>query len=294
MKYRVSHRTHYKYPQAVVTCYNEAHLLPRDCVGQTCLQTRLSVDPLPTDYRERQDFFGNTTTYFEIHRPHQELTITAVSEISMGGTPPQLEFGSPTTWEQVRDKLKLDQAPDDPEALQFTMDSRRVRASADLLQFAQPSFPPARPLIEGVKDLIGRIHGEFTFDPQFTEVTTPLSEVLKHRRGVCQDFAHLAIGALRSLGLAARYVSGYLETRPPPGQEKLVGADASHAWISVYLPNTGWLDFDPTNNLDSMERYITTAWGRDYSDVTPLKGVIYGGGKKHQLNVSVDVQALPD
>jgi transglutaminase-like putative cysteine protease len=161
----------------------------------------------------------------------------------------------------------------------------------ELQSYAERSFAEGRPIVEAVYDLMERIHRDFTYDPHFTTLATPLSEVLKHRRGVCQDFAHLAIGCLRTQGLAAKYISGYIETLPPPGQEKLIGADASHAWFSVFVPDTGWLDFDPTNNQMPMDQHITLAWGRDYSDVTPLKGVIFGGGK-HDLKVQVHVENL--
>ncbi|HQT25374.1 MAG TPA: transglutaminase family protein, partial [Burkholderiales bacterium] len=198
----------------------------------------------------------------------------------------QLDFARGTDWESVR----LSQL-DVPDALQYALDSPFVMTSSELMAYAGPSFTPGRPLLEAVQDLMQRIHADFTYDPGFTTLATPLSEVLAHRRGVCQDFAHLAIGCLRSRGLAARYVSGYIETLPFPGKEKLVGADASHAWFSVYMPELGWMDFDPTNNQIPADRHIVVAWGRDYGDVTPLKGVIFGGGD-HELAVSVEVRNM--
>jgi transglutaminase-like putative cysteine protease len=177
------------------------------------------------------------------------------------------------------------------DARQYVIDSPMIKTSAELGSYAQPSFLPNRPLVEVVRDLMQRIYKDFIYDPSFTTIATPLSEVLKYRRGVCQDFAHLAIACLRAHGIAARYVSGYVETRPEPGKPRIVGADASHAWFSVYIPGIGWLDFDPTNNTVPLDQHITLAWGRDYADVTPLKGIAFGGGQ-HTLSVSVDVLRL--
>jgi transglutaminase-like putative cysteine protease len=292
MNYRIVHITHYSYARPVSLCYNEARLLPRGSLLQNCPSARLQIDPVPREYAEREDFFGNRVGYFAIQQPHEELTITATSEVAVEAQPDALERCNEVAWDQVRERLLTDQAEEALEARAFRLDSPLVDASGELARYASPSFPPGRALAEAVHELMERIYHEFVYDPEFTTVATPLAEVLKHRRGVCQDFAHLAIGCLRAQGLAARYVSGYLETQPPPGQPKLVGADASHAWFSVYIPDTGWIDFDPTNNQMPMDRHITTAWGRDYSDVTPLKGVIFGGGDEHRLSVSVDVANL--
>ena len=203
-----------------------------------------------------------------------------------------LDFGNTCAYS----KQRLHQSAD-PECLtarEFLLDSPMIQQHADLAHYAAAFFPDDRPFLSAVMDLTEKIYTDFTYDPGFSDVATPLSDVLKHKRGVCQDFAHFAIGCLRSLGYPARYVSGYLETLPPPGQEKLVGADATHAWFGVFSPGEGWFEFDPTNNKMASEQHITTAWGRDYSDVTPLKGVIFGGGKQHTLSVSVDVQRLAD
>jgi transglutaminase-like putative cysteine protease len=177
------------------------------------------------------------------------------------------------------------------DAKQYLLDSPMVNTSAELANYAETSFQPNRPLVQVVTNLMQRIYEDFTYDPTFTTIATPLSDVLHFRRGVCQDFAHLAIGCLRSFGIAARYVSGYVETRPEPGKQRLVGADASHAWFAVYVPGIGWLEFDPTNNKLPFDQHITLAWGRDYTDVTPLKGIAFGGGQ-HSLSVSVDVLRL--
>ncbi|MGR9053448.1 MAG: transglutaminase-like domain-containing protein, partial [Gammaproteobacteria bacterium] len=202
-------------------------------------------------------------------------------------------------WEQVRELLQAQRSagqeenPDVLEAKQFVLDSPMVSAAPELAEYAKPSFTPNRPLCEVVQNLMERIFTDFTYDPTFTTIATPLSEVLAHRRGVCQDFAHLAIGCLRSYGLAARYVSGYVESIAPQGKEKIIGGDASHAWFAVFEPINGWLEFDPTNNKMPLDQHITLAWGRDYSDVTPLKGIAYGGGQ-HSLVVSVDVRRLDE
>lgn len=300
MKYRVTHTTEFLYDAQVGLCHNEARLLPIDLQHQQVLSATLKIEPSPHDRFERLDYFGNRTTYFSIQEPHESLLVTAVSEVQvdppeLGGHPASRQreaslFDSPETrsWESVRDRLRTERSAEIIEAFQFTFDSPMVGIDELLADYARPSFPAERPFDEAVQDLMQRIFREFKYDPEFSTIATPLHQVLEHRSGVCQDFAHLAIGCLRSLGLAARYVSGYIETVPPPGQERLVGADASHAWFSVFAPGFGWLDFDPTNNQIPREQHITLARGRDYADVTPLKGVAFGGGK-HKLKVAVDV-----
>ena len=249
------------------------------------------MEPTPVDCTERLDFFGNRVSYFLIDQPHTTLVVTATSEVELGAEESELAGvrGVDRPWEAVRDELA--QATDN-EVRQFVLDSGLVKRAAPLTKYAAPSFLPGRPLVEALTDLMARMTEGFTFDVASTDIATPLLDVLAQRRGVCQDFAHLATGFLRSQGLAARYVSGYLETIPPPGTEKLRGADASHAWVSTFVPGYGWLDFDPTNNLFPGGRHITTGWGRDYSDVTPLKGVVFGNSAGHSLYVSVDVEAL--
>jgi len=285
--YRIIHRTEYLYSEASGLCHNEARLRPRDCGRQRCLKSRLEVDPYPVDMSDRLDFFGNHVTYFTLQQPHAELTVTATSEIEVK---PQedLLLATDLPWERVIERLHHSD-PEGYEALPFVLDSPIIVADGEMADYASDSFALGRPLLEAVQDLNARIYSDFTYDPGFTTIATPLSEVIAHRRGVCQDFAHFAIGCLRAQGLAARYVSGYLETVPPPGKEKMVGADASHAWFSVFLPGRGWVDFDPTNNQMPGERHITIGWGRDFVDVTPFKGVALGGGKQ-KLKVAVDVQ----
>ncbi len=287
MKYRVVHTTEFTYEALVGLCYNEARLLPRELSFQKVIAASLKIDPLPNDHYERLDYFGNRTSYFSIQQPHDQLIVTAVSEVEV--LPNTLHADAPNTpWETVRESLRTDHTPEVIEASQFTLESPNVLGDDALTEYARPSFAPGRPFVEAVHDLMERIYREFRYDPEFSTIATPLKDVLEHRSGVCQDFAHLAIGCLRSQGLAARYVSGYIETLPPPGKPRLVGADASHAWFSAFLPGTGWLDFDPTNNQVPRLQHITLAWGRDFADVTPLKGVAYGGGK-HELKVAVDV-----
>ena len=292
MRYRIVHKTEYFYGITVSQCHNLAHLRPRNLPAQQCLGHRLEIDPLPMDLAEHEDFFGNHVSYFSIQQPHQTLTVTATSEIQLDSGNNQLVLDKDIPWDEVRDKLAEPFTDITRENRQFVLDSPLATTSPELADYAAASFPPGRPLLEAVQDLMERVHHEFTYDPEFSTVTTPLAEVLTSRRGVCQDFAHLSVACLRSLGLAARYVSGYLETLPPPGQSKQPGADESHAWFSVYLPDAGWHDFDPTNNRVPLDQHITTAWGRDYADVTPVKGVIFGGNPDHRPQVSVDMERL--
>ena len=287
MKYRVKHTTEFVYEARVGLCYNEARLLPRPLPQQKVLSAVLKIDPLPFDYYERYDYFGNRAVYFSIQQPHDQMLVTAVSEVETARAK-KLAAGEDLPWEMVRDRLRNDRAEEVIYASQFVLDSPTVSVNDQLLDYAQPSFVPGRPLIDAVNGLMQRIYREFKYDPEFSTIATPLKDVIEHRSGVCQDFAHLGIGCLRALGLAARYVSGYIETVPPPGKERLIGADASHAWFSTYLPGAGWVDFDPTNNQQPGDRHITVAWGRDFVDVTPLKGVAFGSGE-HELKVSVDV-----
>jgi transglutaminase-like putative cysteine protease len=289
-KYRVVHKTQYEYALPVTMCHNEAHLSPRSYPGQQCLRHQLRIDPLPDVSQQRRDYFGNHATYFALQEPHTRLEVTATSEVELAD-PPVLRLDEGPAWDEFRDSIQKDSTPEHNEAREFVLNSPLVAAGPELSAFARPSFPEGRPLLEAVHELMVRIHSDFSYDPTFTTVATPLEEVLEHRRGVCQDFAHLAIGCIRSMGLPARYVSGYLESLPPPGQPRLVGADASHAWAAVLTPSGAWIDLDPTNCKMPCDAHVTLAWGRDYGDVTPLKGVILGGGR-HTLAVSVDVEPL--
>lgn len=292
MRYRITHVTSYSYSKPVSFCYNLVHLLPRDFHRQSCIDSKLIVEPMATNVHERQDFFGNNLHYFSVQTPHKELTVKAVSEVEVRPHGGLLDSAFSMACNEIRPYILSSARAEDIDARQYLLESPFITVDRNLHDYAESSFAMGRPIMESVHDLMGRIHADFKYDPDFSTIATPLSEVFEHRRGVCQDFAHLAIACLISHGIPARYVSGYLETIPPPGKEKLRGADASHAWFSVYVPNLGWVDFDPTNNQIPMDRHITTAWGRDYGDVTPLKGVIFGGGDTHKLSVSVDVEAL--
>lgn len=290
MKYRISHVTRYAYAAPVSLCHSIAHLKPRPMPHQRVINASLRVTPWPSVTREHQDFFGNRVSYFSLQQSHSTLEISAISEVEVEVSSVPAPTDDPP-WETARAQLRAGTDTDHLAARAFALPSPAIPAQPEALAFAQPSFPPGRPLLEAARALMGRIHAEFEYDPSFTTVATPISEVLEHRRGVCQDFAHLGIAALRGLGLAARYVSGYLETLPPPDQPKLRGADASHAWFAVFIPGHGWVDLDPTNDCLVGEQHITTAIGRDYQDVTPVRGVFYGGGE-HELTVAVDVDRI--
>jgi transglutaminase-like putative cysteine protease len=292
MKYRVTHTTKYNYSDNVTLCHNVAHLLPRNTPLQSCSISELKITPMPSYVNEWTDFFGNRQASFSIEKPHDELIVTAISEVEVMPGASLLDGAFPTSWEQAVDYLQQATEEQAIDARIYLLESEFVEFSDEVVNYSNASFTPGRYMLEAVEDLMHRIYKDFDYDPGFSSIATPLEEVLKHRKGVCQDFAHLAIACLRMRGIAARYISGYLETIPPVGQQRLVGADASHAWFSVYVPHQGWIDFDPTNAQIPSEQHITAAWGRDYADVAPLKGVIFGGGKKNKLNVSVDVERL--
>jgi transglutaminase-like putative cysteine protease len=258
------------------------------------LAHEIRIDPPPAVVTRREDFFGNPVAYFAIQSPHTRLTVTATSEVEQGARAIQLDFRSPTSWEEAAARTRSETAPASLAARQFTLDSPLVAADPAIVAYAAESFGPGRSLAEAVHDLMERIHRDFAYETGVTTIATPLAQFFAQRRGVCQDFAHLAIGCLRAFGLAARYVSGYIETVAPPGGPKLVGADASHAWFAVYDPDAGWLDYDPTNNLVPIDQHITLAWGRDYFDITPIKGIIFGGGAGHRAQVAVDITRLAD
>lgn len=292
MKYRVTHSTQYNYSENVTLCHNVSHLLPRTTPQQACHMSELKISPLPVAVNEWSDLFGNRQASFSIQKPHNELIVTATSEVEVSSAGSLLDDAFPTAWEQVVDYLVNATDAESIDTRMYVLESEFIEFSDEVRDYTSASFEPGRPILQAVEDLMHRIYQEFDYVPGFSTLATPLDDVLKHRKGVCQDFAHLAIACLRMQGLAARYVSGYLETIPPEGKERLVGADASHAWFSVYVPHQGWIDFDPTNAQIPAEQHITAAWGRDYADVAPLKGVIFGGGKKHQLKVAVDVERI--
>jgi len=289
MTYRIVHKTTYKYKHPVSFGNHVVYLAPRSSPHHRCESHEMLITPTPATLTARTDYFGNRVSFFTIQEPHEELTIVARSLVKIDG-----EAAWPSdspAWNEVANSLPLDLSPASLDAFQFVFESPRIKPSAEFAGYAKASFPAGRPLAEALLDFTGRIYREFRFDSKATNVRTPPEEVLKERKGVCQDFAHLQIACLRSLNLPARYVSGYLRTYPPPGRPRLVGADASHAWVSVYCPGSGWLDVDPTNNVIPSRSHVTLAWGRDYGDLSPVRGVILGG-RDHKLDVGVDMEPL--
>ena len=292
MNFRIRHTTTYRYETPVSLSYSEARVLPRSLPHQSVRFTELVVDPAPADERERLDFYGNRVAHFSLEGTHRQLTVSATSVVEIVPTDRRPMPDDTRPWEDARAELRTSREPEVLAARQFALSSPLVAPDPALEAYALPSFTPGRPLTEAAVDLAHRIHEDFAYEPGATTISTHVAEALARRQGVCQDFAHVALGCLRSLGLAARYVSGYLETLPPEGGERLVGVDATHAWLSVFVPGSGWLDVDPTNDQVPDDRYITTAWGRDYGDVTPLKGVVFNDGGDQELTVAVDVERL--
>ncbi len=290
MLYRVTHTTKYMYSEQVPVCHNKVHLAPRNTAHQNCNDYRLTIHPEPAFRGVHYDFFGNRVDYFCIQDASRNLTVTATSHVDVAGQPrPQQD--DPPAWEEIRDRLARPKSNEDFEACLYTTASEFVRCDPAFADYARPSFSSGRHVLEASRDLMTRIHKEFSYDTRATNISTPVEEVLEKKAGVCQDFAHLQISCLRSLGLAARYVSGYLRTVPPPGRPRLEGADASHAWLSVYCGSLGWVDIDPTNDVITETDHVTLGFGRDYGDVCPIQGVFVGGGD-HSMSVSVDVLPL--
>ena len=288
MLLQITHQTRYRYRPPVRTAQHLAHLAPRDGPCQRVLSHRLEISPHPAvEPLQARDVFGNTRTFFSLHTAHEELMVNAQSIVE---TRPPAPVAGDVAWEAVGERLRYQRGAGYDPAAEFAFASPQVPRHPDFAAYAQPSFAPGRPLLEAAHDLMRRIQAEFEYHTEATDVTTPPLEALGLRQGVCQDFAHVMLGCLRSLGLPARYVSGYLLTVPPPGETRLVGSDASHAWVSVHVPGEGggWVDFDPTNCRTPGEDYATVAIGRDYSDVAPLRGVIHGGAH-HELWVAVTV-----
>lgn len=286
----VRHETRYEYGAPVELAHHMAYLRPRDTPVQRIEHWSLEVLPQPDsgDVQQSRDPWGNWRAGFShSRRVHQELLV-ASDFIACIEQAPALHPGVSPPWEQVRERLRFRAGAPYEEAVEFALGSPYAGIDAALARFAAPDFTPGRPLAEAALALMHRIHSTFEYRPLSTSVSTKALDALAKRQGVCQDFAHVMIGAMRSLGLAARYVSGYLLTEPPPGKPRLIGADASHAWVSVYCPKDGWLDFDPTNNCLAGESHVKLAYGRDYGDVPPLRGVIRGGGTP-QLTVAVTV-----
>ena len=310
VEYDIRHVTAYHYEEVASLAYNEAHLLPRPLATflykQVVVDAGLLADPAWNDSRERTDFFGNRAVYFTIRQPHASTVITAGSRVTIeprvaahsqnGDARPRLaaqwlreNAAASASWESIVGEMRETRTDEDWDVQQFCLPSPLIPHLAPLEELARCHFAPRRPVVEAALSLMDGIYRGFAFMPDATDIATPLGDVLRDRKGVCQDFAHVMIGALRSLGLAARYMSGYIETSPPPGGIKLEGVDASHAWCALYVPEFGWLDFDPTNALLPSNQHVVLAWGRDYGDVSPLKGVFYGGNQ-HEVTVSVDMK----
>lgn len=291
MNYDVNHRTTFRYAQSVSVSHQVLHLAPRPSLRQRISRAAITVDPAPIVCDERTDYFGNSVTYVTIQEPHQRLIVSSKFRVEVL-TSPGLGFDLSEPWTVVADQLQAPAGTDAIAASQFAFASPYVTWDSEVREYAMGAFDEGTPLLSGVRALTGRIFREFKYEGNVTDVWTPVQRVLEEKRGVCQDFAHLEIACLRSLGLSARYVSGYLRTRAPEGRERLVGADASHAWIAVWCPDVGWVEFDPTNDVVPSEEHITVAWGRDYGDVSPINGFILGGGD-HVVSVGVDVSPVP-
>lgn len=292
MRFKVKHITHYRYAQRVTRCYNLANVIPRNTDRQQCVNSNVSLSPLPATKRRRVDYFGNQAFHFEIQRPHTELTITAESDIVIHDNDHEGSLDLGESYGEVLEYLSTTPNENTITAREFLLNSPMIKVDDDLASYARSSFDLKRSLKACVSELTARIFNDFSYDPEFTTIATPLADVLEHKKGVCQDFAHLQIACLRAMGIPAKYVSGYIETLPKPGEKKLVGADATHAWIAYFSPGEGWVEFDPTNNTAANSQHIVTAFGRDFFDVTPVKGVIFGGGKSPVLSVSVDVSRV--
>lgn len=286
MLLRATHTTTYLYSEPVSICHTEVHLAPRLSERQRLIEHELIIRPEPADVDERLDYFGNPVTFFCLSEPHETLTITSRSIVEVAGEAPPL-IGISPPWQEVCDQIRRRDTLDALAACEFIFESPLIQLGPEFAAYAAKSFTVGRPLLEAALDLSHRIFTEFEYDPRATTVTTPVREVLKSKHGVCQDFAHFFIACLRSLGLPARYVSGYLRSGP-----NSVGAEASHAWAAVFCPGCGWFDFDPTNDVMPTNGHVTVAWGRDYSDVTPVKGVALGGGEQ-LINVAVEVVPVP-
>jgi transglutaminase-like putative cysteine protease len=288
--FEIAHTTTYDYVGDVSISHHLVRLTPREYAKQRCLDQHLTIDPPPATISLRRDYFGNTTHFVGVETPHKQFAITSHCRVAIRPVfvPDLLETPA---WEVVRASCRDGHAGSLLEAHEFTYASPLIPAPEEFEEYAKPSFAPRRPILDAVADLTRRLGEDFVFDPVATTVSTPVADVLRQRRGVCQDLAHVQIACLRSQGLPARYVSGYLETEPSPGQPKLRGVDASHAWVSFFCPGFGWIEIDPTNNCFPSLRHIALGWGRDYSDICPIRGVLVGG-ENQTLRVAVDVNAL--
>jgi transglutaminase-like putative cysteine protease len=284
----VTHRTTYRYSAPVIQSQHRVHMSPRQVARQTIRHHSLIVQPAPASRYDGTDAFGNPVVILDLEAAHTEFILHARSTIETTAQA-KLDLTGTQPWDQLGDSCRTKDGQFDLDIIQYRCASRLTPATLDIADYAAVSFTPGRPVLDATMDLVLRIFREFAFDPTATDVSTPISTVFRQRRGVCQDFSHVALAALRAMSVPARYVSGYLLTRPPPGQVKMQGTDASHAWISVWAPQTGWVDFDPTNGLIVSDEHVIIANGRDYDDVSPINGVLIGGGD-HTVTVGVDVR----
>ena len=295
MIFNVTHITKYEYNAPVSYCHNIATLRPRESKGQELLSYKIKIVPEPSEITERIDFFGNYITRFSIQTPHKILKVVTKSKVLRDYSKYYESFFSDACKSITLQEALVALNSNDPEILeakQYVLESIFIRRTdKSIKDYAELSFKGNRSVFDAAYELMQRIYTDFQFDSDFTTISTPIQEVMKEKKGVCQDFAQIAIACIRSIGLPARYVSGYIETVPPEGKVKLVGADASHAWFAIFIPGFGWVDFDPTNNQIPLDQHIVVGWGRDYYDVPPLKGVVFGSGKS-KLKVSVDIASV--
>ncbi|OFA08616.1 transglutaminase family protein [Duganella phyllosphaerae] len=291
-RYRVVHETRYQYQSTVTLSQQYLHMTPRPFAWQHTESHLVWLDPVVSEGRDGVDYFGNNVRHVALTVPHDSLLVHAESTVLLRARPTLARITATLPWESVRDMMGKEKSAATLEACRYLYASPHVHWFPELEAYARLSFTPGRPQLDAALDLTRRIFEDFEFDSKATEISTPLEQVLSGRRGVCQDFAQLMIGCLRSIGLPARYISGYILTHPPEGKPRLVGADASHAWVSVYCPSLGWVDFDPTNRCLVQHEHITLGWGRDFSDVTPMRGIVLGGGRQ-ELDVQVTVTPLP-
>jgi transglutaminase-like putative cysteine protease len=291
MRYKIRHITEYQYQETVSIGHNRLCLVPLNYNGQKCISSSIKIVPAPDEQVYQTDYFGNTLLFISIYKEHAQLGITSESVVEIERrTIADRAYGLPLVWDEVNNRVAF-QSEVYADVMQYILPSVHVPYSDAIRKFVSDCFPNGATLWNGCQSLMQKICSSLDFTPGFTTVNTPVESVLMSRKGVCQDFAHLMIACLRNLGLPARYVSGYIETAPPPGKEKLVGSDASHAWVSVYFPEIGWVEFDPTNNLLPSYNHIAVAVGRDYFDVAPIKGIIFSSGKQN-ITVKVDVDRL--
>jgi transglutaminase-like putative cysteine protease len=290
-RFHVIHETRYEYAATVALSQKLMHLTPRSFQFQQCESHTVSLNPQDSERRIGIDYFGNHTSYCVVTEAHQNLLVRAESTLTLQPRPGQELIANSVPWEQARDGIHLHENPERLEIIKYLYTSTHITYSEDLATYARKSFTPGRNVLDAAFDLTRRIYSEFSFDSEATDISTPLSELLRIKRGVCQDFAHLMIGCLRAIGLSCRYVSGYILTHPAPGKPRLIGADASHAWVSVYCPSIGWVDFDPTNCCMVNMEHVTLGWGRDFYDVSIIRGVMLGGGAQ-TLTVNVTMTEL--